>query len=136
MFLEKKYFFMRYKPQRIHTTLEATLRRRNSLSPTGTRVYLHLNLIGFYQIVPLVLFSPCTNLQYATFFPPFPELSPCMNSTSLPRRNVSAFVVGCRTKVDVTTTPTFNWNASSSLKHPCKEGWFMKIPLGFIMGVY
>lgn len=57
MFLGKKYFFMRHRPKPMSTTLEATLGRKNSLSPTGTRVYVHLNLVGFCQIFPIFLFS-------------------------------------------------------------------------------
>ena len=60
MFLEKKYFFMRYQPKTMQTTLEVkvTLGRSNSLVYSGIRVYLHLNLIGFCQIFPIVHFFP------------------------------------------------------------------------------
>lgn len=46
----------------MYTTLEATLERKNSLSPTGTRVYLHLNLIEFLSDFPhdSFFFSLCT----------------------------------------------------------------------------
>lgn len=56
----KNYFFMSCSPKTTYTTLEATLRRRNRLSPTGTKVNLHWNLIGFCQIYPTVHFFSCT----------------------------------------------------------------------------
>lgn len=49
---------MSYGPKTMCITLEATLGRRNSLSPTGSRLYPHLNLIGFCQIFPIGIFSP------------------------------------------------------------------------------
>lgn len=54
----KKYFFMSYWPKTMCTALEATLERRNSLSPTGTRVYLHLNIIEFLSDFPHHAFFP------------------------------------------------------------------------------
>ena len=47
---------MSCSPQTMYTTLEATLRRRNSLSPTGTKATLHLNLIDFVRFIPLCIF--------------------------------------------------------------------------------
>ena len=55
----KKYFFMSHKSKTTCITLEATLERRNSLSPTGTRVYLHLNVNEFLSDFPYcALFYP------------------------------------------------------------------------------
>lgn len=45
-------------PTTMYTSLEATIRRRNSLSPIGTEVNLQLNLTGLGQIYPTVHFFP------------------------------------------------------------------------------
>ena len=58
----------------MYTTLEATLRRRNSLSPTGTKANLHLNLIGFCQIYPTVhFFFPALFLYEIFLLLPVPQ---------------------------------------------------------------
>ena len=56
----KKVFLYEIKglKQCVCTILEATLGRRNSLSPTATRVYVPLSLIRFCQIVPIIHFFP------------------------------------------------------------------------------
>lgn len=46
---------MRYRPKTMCTTLEAAFGRRDSLPPTGTRVYLQLQFIGLCQISPIIL---------------------------------------------------------------------------------
>lgn len=50
-----KHLFMRYRPKTMCTTLEAAFGRRDSLPPTGTRVYLQLQFIGLCQISPIIL---------------------------------------------------------------------------------
>lgn len=69
----KKSVFMSWEcPTTMNTSLEANMRRRNSLSPTGTKANLQLNLIGLGQIYPTLHFFPAVFL-YEILLLPLPQ---------------------------------------------------------------
>lgn len=60
-------------PTTMYTSLEATVRRRNSVSPTGTKANLQLNLIGLRQIYHTLHFFPAVFLYEILLLLPLPQ---------------------------------------------------------------
>lgn len=74
LYVSRKKLFMSWEsPTTVYTSLEATIRRRNSLSPTGTVANLQLNLTGLGQIYPTVHFFSAVFLYEILLLLPLPQ---------------------------------------------------------------